>query len=437
MRSLLSMLAATAVFAAACTATEVGRSSKIIPPSADSPPPTFGSASQTSVSSIGVCVIPNDGFTLPLISPDGRWLATQVGVAPTWPTLVASKDQTAPMASSIEIWALEAKAGTRIASFGTGLVLGRSATTSGFLVEEVLDDGSRRIGLVEWPEGDRESSLLRVPSSEESESKAIEPEWVIDDGRVNAFACLSVDGQSIAWCSRDIRDTGFALAVRHASAVTVADRTAESVGDGTWKLAPGPDQSWLLPVFGEDQRRSDDLDSPLSPPTLFALLYRDGVTDLVAGDSSSAVAFEQSKSVRRLSVRMDERRSYQTLAPQGTAAAVGRGADSRLVLFDPDLRRMAIWDPRDDTFRPLAAGTFAACLAPDGSILASDRDGLVLDHAQAAPGFPPRVYPRAAVPRHVQPSQLDSRHDWVLFVPDRKSVSIVRFALLDASMARR
>ena len=87
---------------------------------------------------------------------------------------------------------------------------------------------------------------------------------------------------------------------------------------------------------------------------------------------------------------MDERRTYQTLAPQGTAAAVGYGNDARLVLFDPDLRRMAIWDPRNDTFRPLAGGTFAAGLAPDGSALAADRDGLLLDHADAAPGFPPR-----------------------------------------------
>lgn len=374
---------------------------------------------------MGVCTVAYDGFTLPLISPDGRWLATQVGVAPTWPTLLATKDQTAPMASSIEIWALDAKSGRRVAEFGEGLILGRSAVDSGFLVEEVLDDGSRRIGLVEWPERDRDDkpATTRAP---------IEPDWILDDGRVNAFASLSMNGRSIAWCVREVRDDGFSLAVRHAGDSAARVGSSTLANDGGWKRAPGPGQSWLFPLFGEDASTTGG-GASATLPTLFAMRYRDGMTDLVAGDSRDAVSFEQSEVVRRLSIRMDERRSYQTLAPQGTAAAVGRGEDARLVLFDPDLRRMAIWDPRDDSFRPLASGTFAACLAPDGAVLASDRDGLILDHAKAAPGFPPRVYPRAAIPRHVTMAPSATPHDWILFVPDRKMVSVVRFALIDAA----
>lgn len=425
MRGFPFILCAAITLAAGCTTTETRLGGNIIPPRADSPPPAFGAASQTSVSAVGVCTVAYDGFTLPLISPNGRWLATQTGVPPTWPTLLATKDQTSPMASAIEVWALDEKSGRRISVLRKGVILGRSADDSGFLVEEVLDDGSRRIGRVEWPASER--SLLSA-STPAAGKKDPEPEWIVDDGRVNAFACLSRDGRSIAWCSRDMRDDGFALSVRVGGRAFSPDGGSLDAAPTNWDLAPGPEQSWMMPVFGEDDREG--------PPTLFAMLFHDGITDLVAGTSGDAVAFEQSKVVRRLSVRMDERRTYQTLAPQGTSAAVGQGNDARLVLFDPDLRRMAIWDPRNDTFRPLAGGTFAACLAPDGSALAADRDGLLLDHADAAPGFPPRVYPRPAVPRHLRDSAASGTpHQWVLFVSDRKSISVVRFALIEASMA--
>jgi hypothetical protein len=425
-----------------CVTTETRTGGTIIPPPPNAPPPAFGSASQTRVSAIGVCSVPYDGFTLPLVSPDGRWLATQTGVPPTWPTLLAVEGQTPPRASAIEIWALDARTGWSVARTETGLILGRSADLDGFLVEEVLEDGSRRIGRIDWPETIRDRRLDDPVASPDARSdrlagaSAVQPvavDWIIDDGRVNAFAALAIgaDGRSIgplAWCSRDIDVREFALSTR------------DGRSSAQWDLAPKPEQSWLLPVFSRDGR------------TLYAMRFRDGVVDLCAGDPSSVEAFEQSLLQRRLSVRMDLQRTYQTLAPQGTDAAVPPiaadastpAASDGLLLFDPDLRRIVQWDPQRGTYRPLLDGSFAAALAPDGSALIADRDGLLLDQTDARSpsqgglqtGFPPRVYPRSAVPRHVR-FMGDAPADWILFVSDRRTISIVRFALLEATLTAR
>lgn len=441
MRRALPILCAAIAFAAGCATTETRTGGTILPPGPNAVPPAFGSASQTSVSAIGVCTVSYDGFTLPLVSPDGRWLASQIGVAPTWPTLLASPGQTAPMASAIEIWSLDAKSGRRVKTLRKGLILGRSADVDGFLVEEVLDDGSRRIGRALWP-ADRSVALGAAPAEGADPvlpSREDEPEWIVQDGRVNAFACLSPDGRSIAWCSRDLRDTAFSLSVRHGGN---ASHATSPTAPTDWDLPPDPEQSWMLPVFAADGRAPGAAgpDDEGASPTLFALCLRDGIADLAAGSSADATAFRQSLVRRRLSVRMDAQRTYQVLAPQGTAAAIGSTGDERdghptLVLFDPDLRRMSTWDPATDTFRPLAAGTFAACFARDGSALASDRDGLILDHPEGTPGFPPRVYPRASIPRLIrEDSAAGITHPWVLLVPERKTISVVRFALLGATL---
>ncbi len=414
MRRIAPILLVTSTLVTGCVTTETRTGGTIVPPPAGSVPPPFGSASQTSVSAIGVCTIPYDGFTLPLLSPDGRWLATQVGVPPTWPTLLASKSQSVPLASSIEIWSLDSKTGRRVRTLGKGLILGRSADIEGFLVEEVLDDGSRRIGRVEWPTAEAVAAAAAGSSASEKDAEPAGPEWLVDDGRVNAFAALAVGADgiasgSLAWCSRDMDGDGFALSVKHGTT------------GAQWDIPPSPEQTWMLPLFARDGQ------------TLFVMSLHDGIVDLAAGDPSDQVAFQQSIIRRRLSVRMDAQRTYQTLAPQGTDAAVGPASSSQLVLFDPDLRRMTIWDPSDSSYRPLAEGSFAAALVPDGSVMVSDADGVVLDHPAAAPGYPPRIYPRSAVPRHVQFTG-DGPHDWVLLVPERRSISVVRFALLEASM---
>ena len=48
--------------------------------------------------------IPYDNMTLPIVSPDGRFIATQVGLAPSWATIVAQPDATVPDTVGIEIY---------------------------------------------------------------------------------------------------------------------------------------------------------------------------------------------------------------------------------------------------------------------------------------------------------------------------------------------
>src|SRR5215510_4158247 len=56
-------------------------------------------------------VVPYDNMTLPIASPDGRYIATQTGVAPTWETVLAEREATVPTATRIEIYALDMREG--------------------------------------------------------------------------------------------------------------------------------------------------------------------------------------------------------------------------------------------------------------------------------------------------------------------------------------
>ena len=123
-----------------------------------------------------------DGFTLPILSPDGCWAAVQISSAADWPTLLASVDGGVPDAGRIAIAPLCADASTPLlAVLGNDLLIGRSCDSEGFLVESPRVDGARWIGKVSWQGG--------------------EPTWLVADEDVNAFASLGPAGE-IAWCHR-------------------------------------------------------------------------------------------------------------------------------------------------------------------------------------------------------------------------------------------
>lgn len=152
--------------------------------------------------------IPTDGFTLPLISPDSRWLAASVGTPPSWPVLLAQgaeptarpggvmleqsdasggDDTYARSAAEIRVYSLispkrpaaeseappaESPANARSPaipsptarrlSLPLGTTLGRSADADGFLVErpqpvfsnvDAPPPVSRALGVVDWETG--------------------------------------------------------------------------------------------------------------------------------------------------------------------------------------------------------------------------------------------------------------------------------------------
>lgn len=94
-----------------------------------------------------------DGITLPLVSPDGRFIASQLDPPPSAAGLLAVGGD--PVSAPCRVAIYTRAAGTLVTDTTTtrGILLGRSATDQGFLVEEPRPDGSRRIGRADWLSG--------------------------------------------------------------------------------------------------------------------------------------------------------------------------------------------------------------------------------------------------------------------------------------------
>lgn len=116
-------------------------------------PATLASTVRLGVRPVGS--IPYDTQCIPLISPDGRYAATQVGPPPSWATLWATDDAESP-SSTVEAYSIGQGAVSRIEwpeRAPDSIVLGRSANDEGFLVESVQVDGSRAIAQIAWASG--------------------------------------------------------------------------------------------------------------------------------------------------------------------------------------------------------------------------------------------------------------------------------------------
>ena len=122
------------------------------------------SMSRVAAAILPLGAVPYDGLTLPLITPNGRWLITQTGSIPPWESVLAEPGAVPVPASAIKVFAindgkLKAVDWPPVQSAGTfdapppvtsGLLLGRcagvDATVGWVLVERPNADGSRWIG---------------------------------------------------------------------------------------------------------------------------------------------------------------------------------------------------------------------------------------------------------------------------------------------------
>lgn len=248
--------------------------------------------------------IPYDNMTLPLVSPDGRYVATHRGVAPDWPTILAEPDAAVPTTTRIEIYRLgesEDEAPQLKTIVDEAALLGRACTREGFLVEAPRENGSRWIGIAAW-----ETGLVR---------------WLVsDDSAVNAFATLREDG-ALAFSSRPIDGEQFDLIVR--------TRGAE------WRL-PGQGGSWLMPTWSG------------SGDGLFALLLRGEALDVVHMIASDAAQVR--RTIRPLPLAASGANldtAYQTLNTAVVTPARGGAAGDQLTFFHPSRFRAAVWAPPD------------------------------------------------------------------------------------------
>lgn len=254
--------------------------------------------------------VPYDNFALPIVSPDGRFIATEAGIAPTWPTILAHAEGGVPEATRLEIHSLDLRVGIQdnerqeahlITIVNEPVLLGRSCDREGFLVESPREDGSRWIGKASWETG-------RIT-------------WLVRDESINAFAALGPGGR-LAWSRRARDQENYELIVR--------------LGDREWSYST-PEQSWLLPTFSG---RDDGL---------FVLLLQGDNLDLTFATASNKSAFRQSIRTTPLASSSSLRTAFQTMSGQIGIMGLPRPNLDQVTFIHPRHGRASVW-------RPLALG---------------------------------------------------------------------------------
>lgn len=241
--------------------------------------------------------IPSDGVTLPVLSPNGRYMAVQTGVAPDLATALARRGQRPPLASRIALYRIDPRGIVRLGESDGGLVLGRNADDRGVLVESPQPDGTRWIGRLDW--------------------NNLEPEWLVQDGNINAFAALGADG-TLVYSSRALESRLFDLVVRKGDSVRRLD------GDGT--------RSFMFPACTADAA------------TVFAFVLRDGILELGSADPTSSDTLKQS--LARAFVT--DRGSDELALFMSTAQGARDGIDGRdWILYHRSVNSLARWNSAD------------------------------------------------------------------------------------------
>ncbi len=269
--------------------------------------------------------VPYDGFMLPLVSPDGRHIATQVDAPPAWATVLAEHDAVPPYATRIAVYRLDVRSSVEpadrvqpelVASIDGIALLGRSADREGFLIESPRESGARWIGKVAWTSGDIT--------------------WLVQDEMVNAFAALAPDGR-LAWSRRAIDASGFDLIVR--------DTSGEQ-----WTIPHGGGD-WLMPTWSSVGNG------------LYALHRQNGQLRMCYGPAQGERAFRSALRDFALIAESDRYAAYQALISQGSLDGALGVAQPHLFILHPGLGRMVMW-------RPFAPRESAATILNDRSLVA-------------------------------------------------------------------
>ncbi|HMN95613.1 MAG TPA: hypothetical protein PKC43_02975 [Phycisphaerales bacterium] len=288
-----------------------------------------GTASAGSLRTTPLGSLVTDRFTLPLVAPDGHTAAAMVGVPASWTARLGLPGDAALTEDSVVVFFIAPdEPPVRTAIVEGAVVIGRSATVEGFLVEAPRRDGSRDIGLADWIDG----------------SVA----WLRSDGAVNAMATIGPGG-ALAWCRRAPTARSFEL--------VFADRGREVV-------VPPPERgTWLLPTFSADGSR------------LFAFIFREGDLHLasIRTNGTAPRVYEAGLIAPNASV-VD---AYQSIsAVDGALPGPGQPGDAFLFHLVRE-GRAAIWFDDDRRLVTLPRGSLAVAYAGPESIVVSLRDGIV------------------------------------------------------------
>lgn len=365
----------------------------------------------TSTARVRVQVLPlghveYDGQVLPLVSPDGRFLAVQGGEAPTWETLLAARGAAVPLKTTVIVYSLAGPAPAPVvfaAPLPPGVILGRSATDAGFLVEWPRPDSSRWIGLADWVSG----SVT----------------WLARGDAVNAHAVLTPGGE-LLYTRGDGRDEPRTLILRRP--------------DGTEDARSEPGESFTLPMTTAD------------PDTVFTLIESPSGLDIaaisLARDSSGGASLGVTVSRAHLAGPSGAELAYQVAsgaAPALPARSIGgRSPLARdLLLLVPRSQQLGRFNQARAAFELFPAHTVAAApaaAADSPGYFAATPDGLVFvtntslsDPSAAGPHAAP-VLGDPYVPR----ATTDPSRPYILIGPvprDPKRLRIVAMAIAPES----
>jgi hypothetical protein len=336
--------------------------------------------------------VPYDRMTLPLVSPDGRWLAVQTGVAPRWPTILAEPGASLPMLTRVEIYALDRrdeiqpfdlKAPVMVTQVAEMALLGRSCDEEGFLIESPREDGSRWIGKVAWAD-----ASVR---------------WLVDGPHVNAFAALGPEGQ-LAWSRRAVEAQHYDLMVR--------------TSQGEWNL-PSQGNDWLMPQWSG---RGDGL---------FAFQLNGKQLQLRYGFATSSAHFLSM--MQSLPIVNDGKiyHAYQSLIAQSGVAE--QAERDQLVYFHPGMKRVAVWRPQAASGQrnfALNAGSLAAAVDQDDSAFVAMQGELVRLNIRNVQTTMDLV-PGPQIPR----STPGSNWPFLLLSPDQDRIKLMAMRLIPPDKA--
>jgi hypothetical protein len=325
--------------------------------------------------------VPYDNRSLPLVSPDGKYVATQTGAPPDWPTMLAGPQASGPEATRVEIFHLDRAVGEAafVRATDQGVLLGRAGDRAGFLVESLRPDGARWIGYVAWAgAGDQ---------------------WLVADEHVNAFGCLGPDGR-LAWSRRAIDVEHFDLVIR--------------AGGEEWTVgAQGGD--WLFPVWSSE------------PDGLFALRLEQGRLELTYMIAESPDSTRESLLRLPLATERPPHDAYQCVASLGVMNGVPGPGEPHLLFWHPTAQRIGLWRPLSSPGSSLllVERSIAAVMDASGFVLVGTAQEL---YAQNPANLKDRraLLPGTHVPRPV------ARSDWpyVMLSPGPQRTGLTALRLI-------
>lgn len=303
--------------------------------------------SRVTVAVRPIGVVPFDSMTLPLVSPDGTRIATQVGETPSWATVLAQPGAEVAR-TTVRVYDITVSPPRLVegAPIEAGLLLGRDADERGVLVESVRADASRWIGRMRWDTG--------------------EIEWLAKDSRVNAHAVLGPVGE-LVFTRRNVDGGPASLVILPAGS---AAAEGEAVG-GEFVLPPPLEKSsFSFPCVSASG--STVMVFLSSPSGTEARVYPMGIT-------GSAFSAAPPVARRQLAGSNDPMLAYQCVAssqPLHGSAASGEG--ERYLFAHPVMGRMVAFDSTTGLVTALAERSIAGVFdAPSGGYFLTTPRGLV------------------------------------------------------------